>query len=461
MAENTADGASQYLIAPPEERKMFLSKAFITFRTFTAATIARQVVHMQLVGHLAISEAPEPTDVTWINAYTTRTNTLWRRMLVEVIVLFLIIIWVAPVTLISFVVSEESLRTNIPFINAWCVHSGLFKSLIELLQPGALVAIMNILPPVLTALAIMEGCISFSMNQFRSFDRYFTFQVINVFLVTTIAGSVIDCLKDIYEDPKSAFALLGASLPKMGAFFTNYIIMKAFFGLGIEIIRLPAMFSAAVKTLFTSNLTPRDRQFPYLFGAIRCMSNPGWFPFAKIYAQDTLLVVVCATYACIAPLILVAGVCYFAGAAYIYKHQMLYVYEPIYETGGKWWPKIARCFVVALLFAQSTMVGMMVLKSTYTEIYFLVFIIVLTSLYYWYISATYEPLAAQLPFDMATSIDLDQQNCPEELAGAEDYMQPSLRARVLHPIVEFKDDENLGSPKNNYNPESDDEISLI
>lgn len=437
---------------------MFLSKAFITFRTFTAATIARQVVHMQLVGHLAVSEAPEPTDITWQNIYMTRTGTLWKRLIVEFIVLFLIVIWVAPVTLISFIVSEDALRSNIDFIDEWCGASVLFRSLIELLQPGALVAIMNVLPPVLTALAIMEGCISFSKNQFRSFDRYFTFQVINVFLVTTIAGSVIDCLKDIYEDPKSAFALLGGSLPKMGAFFTNYLLIKAFAGLGIEIIRLPAMCSALLKTLFTSNVTPRDRKFPYLFGAIRSMSNPGWFPFAKIYAQDTLLVVVCATYACVAPLSLIGGLLYFGGASFVYKHQMLYVYEPIYETGGKWWPKIARCFVVALLFAQSTMVGMMVLKETYTEIYFLVLIIIGTSLYYWYISSTYEPLAAQLPFDMATSIDLDQQNCgSDDLAGAEDYMQPSLRAGSLHPVVEFES----GISKGNYESNNEDNFGLI
>ena len=416
---------------------MFLSKAFITFRTFQAATIARQVVHMQLAGHMAISEAPEPTDVTWSNMYTTRTGQLYRRFFVEVIVLFLIVIWVAPVTLISFVVSEDSLRSHFPFIDSWCNHSVLFQSLIELLQPGALVGIMNLLPPILTGLAIMEGCISFSKNQFRSFDRYFTFQVINVFLVTTIAGSVIDCLKEIYEDPKSAFSLLGDSLPRMGAFFTNYLIMKAFTGLGIEIIRLPAMFSAILKFLFTSNLTPRDRKFPYLFGSVRSMSNPGWFPFAKIYAQDTLLVVVCATYACVAPLSLIAGLCYFAGASFVYKHQMLYVYEPIYETGGKWWPKIARCFVVALLFAQSTMVGMMILKGTYMEIYFLGLIIIATAVYFWYIAKTYEPLASQLPFDMATALDLDQQNDPDELAGAGEYIQPSLRAGIVQPEVEF------------------------
>ena len=110
---------------------MFLSKAFITFRTFTAATIARQVVHMQLVGHLAVSEAPEPTDITWQNIYMTRTGTLWKRLIVEFIVLFLIVIWVAPVTLISFIVSEDALRSNIDFIDEWCGVSVLFRSLIE------------------------------------------------------------------------------------------------------------------------------------------------------------------------------------------------------------------------------------------------------------------------------------------------------------------------------------------
>jgi hypothetical protein len=46
--------STQHLIAPMEEREKFLSKAFITFKTFTSATVARQVVHMQLVGMLYI-----------------------------------------------------------------------------------------------------------------------------------------------------------------------------------------------------------------------------------------------------------------------------------------------------------------------------------------------------------------------------------------------------------------------
>jgi hypothetical protein len=220
--------------------------------------------------------------------------------------------------------------------------------------------------------------------------------------------------------------------------------MKAFIGLGMEIMRLPAMFSALIKYLFTSNVTPRDRNAQPLFGAVRAMHNPGWFPFGKIYAQDVLLVVLCASYACIAPLLLAGGLCYFAGAAYVYKHQMLYVYEPIYETGGSWWPKIARCFVVALLFAQATMVGMLVLKEVYTEIYFLALLILITSFYYWMAASTYEPLAKQLPFDMATSMDLDQQgDDADDLAGHEDYVQPSMRAGFVMPNVEFNLQKDL------------------
>lgn len=433
---NREDDEEMYLIAPPEERRMFLSKAFVTFKTFTAATMARQVVHMQLAGHLAISEAPESTDMTWSNLYTTRTELFWRQFIVEVAVLLLIIVWVAPVTLLSFVTSEDAIRSWSPLIDKWCGNAW-FESLIELIQPAALVGIMNILPPVLTGLGIIEGMVSFSANQFRSFDRYFTFQVINVFLVTTIAGSVIDCIKDIYEDPSSAFYLLGNSLPKMGGFFTNYLIMKAFTGLGMEITRIPAAFSAFLKWAFTSNVTPRDRNEQVLFGSVRSLSNPGWFPFAKIYAQDTLLVVVCCTYACIAPLILVAGLFYFAGAAYVYKHQMLYVYEPIFETGGKWWPRMARCIVVALMFAQATMIGMMILKETYTEIYFLVAILVFTSVYFWYVNKLYVPLAMQLPLDMAVSMDLEEE-AENDLEGVEGYTQPSLRESHVTPNVEFE-----------------------
>lgn len=61
---------------------------------------------------------------------------------------------------------------------------------------------------------------------------------------------------------------------------------------------------------------------------------------------------ICLTYAIINPFILVVGIPYFFASYVTYKHQMLYVYEPNYETGGVLFPKIFRRFIFAIIIAQ-------------------------------------------------------------------------------------------------------------
>eukprot|EP01033_Poteriospumella_lacustris_P022741 gene22741-17148_t len=167
---------------------------------------------------------------------------------------------------------------------------------------------MNLLPPLLMALGVFEGSIALSVNQFRAYHRYFAFQIVNVFLVNAIAGSVIDAITTVYDSPPTVFTMFGNSLPKMGGFFTNYLLVKALTGLGMELIRVPALFMSLGKKLFTPNTTPRDQQNLFYGGSMRNVTNPGWFPFHKIYAQDMLLFVICLTYSCVAPLTLIAGI---------------------------------------------------------------------------------------------------------------------------------------------------------
>ena len=187
----------------------------------------------------------------------------------------------------------------------------------------------------------------------------------------------------------------------------KYFNHFSFFTFIFNLCRLAARVCALLKAVFTPDLTKREKGTAYLGGAFRNMMDPGWFPFGKIYAQDMLLVVICATYACISPLILISGICYFAIAAYLYTYQMLYVYEPMSETGGKWWPRVARIYILALIFAQSTMAGMMMLKQAWAEMYILFGLLVVTSIYLLRVEKTFLPVANQLPFDMATSLDLE------------------------------------------------------
>lgn len=425
------------LIRPFDERNRYFPKAFVTFKTFIAATTARQVIHMQLAGHLSVQEAPEPRDVYWQNLDKSRKGTMVRRLVADIVVIFLIIFWVVPVCAIAYFTNASSLKSYADWISNAADESPLFESTLELVQPLCIVGLMQVLPPFFMAIGHFEGALSISANMFKAFNRYFLFQVVNVFLVSAIAGSILDSLTEIADNPSTAFKLLGEALPSMGGYFCNYILVKTFIGLGMEIMRLPAIFMSIGKQLLTANLTIRERSEFVLGGGLRLMSNPGWLPYNKIYAQDALVTVLCASFANVAPLLLFPGLLYFACAGYIYTHQMLYVYQPMYETGGKWWPKIAGCTVLALLFAQSTMIGMMILKETYSEIYFLIAIIVYTVWYYYNTMNNYAVLATHLPLDQATSMDLNKPY-GESVAGHE-YVQPALREEAdwVLPRTEF------------------------
>eukprot|EP01041_Mallomonas_annulata_P009540 gene9540-19834_t len=384
------------LLASPVERRQFLSKAFVTFKTFTSATIARQVLHMQIPGRLAISEAPVPSDIIWGNLYVSRSAKTWRSVLVETLVVLLSIIWVAPVTLISLALSGEAIRSFAPDLDELC-------------------------------------------------REYFTFQVLNTFLVSTVAGSVLDAILKVINNPPKIFVLLGESLPKMGGFFVLYIIMSTFSGLGVELIRIIPFVGAFLKELLTPNKTKRDRNDVYI-SFIRNINNPTWFSYAKTYGQDMLIVLVCMTYSCIAPLILVAAILYFLCAIFVYKHQLLYVYEPIFETGGTFFPTIVRRIVFSLLVAQGTMLGLLILKEAFEKIVFILVLMVLTYGYLRYIRNLYESFAEHLPLDHAISLDMDLEETKKkktrmssggDMLDAEEYIQPSLRTDTnAKPLVE-------------------------
>lgn len=73
-------------------------------------------------------------------------------------------------------------------------------------------------------------------------------QIINVFLVTTIAGTLLDTVSEIVDEPTKTFTLLGESLPKVAGFFVEYIILKMFAGLWLELTRMVSLMQVTGET---------------------------------------------------------------------------------------------------------------------------------------------------------------------------------------------------------------------
>jgi hypothetical protein len=308
-------------------------KAFVEMRTFTAATIAIQSMHSSKPGAMNVMTAPEPRDVLWNNIYVSKGAARTRSYIGESVVLLLIAFYVVPVALVSLLVSASSLISSSPRLAQLDEASSFFATAIAMVQPMCIVTLQQLLPPLFIMIGEAEGLVSFSEVQMRAFSRYFLFQVVNVFLVTTIAGSIFNAVAAIIDHPEAMFQMLGNSLPHMSSFFITFIIIKAFFGLGLELVRFISLFQAVLRYALFPNATLRTQRSIVL--GMRAIDDPGWFAFHKILAQDMLIVVISVVFAVVAPLVLIPSALFCLFSRVVWTHQHLYVYESVFETGGQ------------------------------------------------------------------------------------------------------------------------------
>jgi calcium permeable stress-gated cation channel len=63
------------------------------------------------------------------------------------------------------------------------------------------------------------------------------------------------------------------------------------------------------------------------------------------------------TYAVICPVIVPFGMLYFGFSLIVYKKQILYVYQPVYESGGAMFPGALQKTLFGLTCGQLTFIG--------------------------------------------------------------------------------------------------------
>ncbi|CAN0033062.1 unnamed protein product, partial [Hapterophycus canaliculatus] len=188
-------------------------------------------------------------------------------------------------------------------------------------------------------------------------------------------------VKRLVDDPSVLFTLLGETLPKVCGFFCDYVIIRAFTGMSMELVRAYALLPALVammtrkkkwgRTMHGNTAESRRQRFdshasnasngcggsgvgagigngmagrhlpiPGSGGGgpgsvsgsaspvnslhpTRIPLNPGGFYYGQMYAQDLLVVVVVMTYACVAPVVIIPALMFFSMAQVVYRHQLL------------------------------------------------------------------------------------------------------------------------------------------
>lgn len=242
-------------------------------------------------------------------------------------------------------------------------------------------------------MAKMGGAPTLTSVELTTQTYYFAFQVVQVFLVVTLASSATSVASQIVEYPASATNLLATNLPKASNFYISYITLQGLSFASGTLLQIGGLIIGKVLGKLLDS-TPRK-----MYTRWSTMAGLGW---GTVYPAFTLLAVVAITYSCIAPLVLGFACIGLYLFYFAYRYNVLYVSNSEIDTQGKAYTQALQhltvgCYflIVCLigLFAIGTANGQVAIGPLVLEIIFLVFLI----LYHLSLNKAMEPLIEYLP----------------------------------------------------------------
>lgn len=290
---------------------------FIEFRTQAEAECANQV----LAHHQGLHMSPSyigirPSEVIWKSMSIPWWQKLVRRYVVLAFITVMIVFWAAPVAVVG-VISNVTYLKKISFLT-WLdsVPSVIMGVISGLLPSVALSILMSLVPIVMRLCAKLAGEPSNARVELFTQNAYFAFQVIQVFLITTMTSSASSVGQQIADNPGSVTSILASNLPKSSNFYISYFIVQ---GLTVASSVLSQVVGFIVFRILYKYLASTPRA---MYNKWANLSAISWGSVLPVY---TTIAVIAITYSCIAPLMLGWATIGMACFYFAYRYNVLFV----------------------------------------------------------------------------------------------------------------------------------------
>lgn len=218
------------------------STGFVTFKDLATKTVAVSANITQDKSKLKLQFAPEPRDIIW-NHVSIDKSTHDRRVSISNLYIALgAIFWSIPLSLIQLLATAETVA-QIPGMD-WIItfEGGALKTLINGYLPvAALLGLILLLPIIFEQVAFRyERCKTFSGVQNSILNRYFYYQLANVYITVT-AASIWNSLAGVIDHPTYVLEIFSSVLPTVVGYFVSLLLTKLFAGLPMVLLRVGAL----------------------------------------------------------------------------------------------------------------------------------------------------------------------------------------------------------------------------
>jgi hypothetical protein len=248
----------------------------------------------------------------------------------------------------------------------------------------------------------------------------------------------LESLQGIIDDPLSAVTLLATALPAQSAYFMQILSVQTFIGLSLELLRVTPLVIACLRHKFGPNLTEKERDKSWM--GLYPLSNPKEFEHAEVLAEMILYFMVTFVYSVMAPITAYILAFNFFLLSMGYRNQLIYVYPPTNDSGGKLWSRFIQIIMVCMLVAQITLVGVLTLKKSVIGAPLFFPLIVITVLFKRYVEQKHFYVTNHLPSVECIKMDLKNIETMEFSFVRGKYIQPALQVKTSWP-------ENFGASR--------------
>ncbi|KAF8073110.1 AAP5 [Scenedesmus sp. PABB004] len=398
----------------------FTPSWFVLFKSQAAATMAASSrIYAEDSTKFQVHPAPGPEEVNWQHLWMTwrerdcRTILTWPLLLA--VVLFPITLITSAASRLDYVFCPQvELGQPMPaFVWEWyCTGKETGSSVPVFMRAfitGWLPALLlnlwlvMVLPRVVYLLVQSEGsCFSLSALERRIGAVFFYWDIFNVFLQGTVGSTFFQQVRHIIQSPEQLPNILGAALPDSSNFFMQFIAMRALFLIWLRMC-VPhggvwqnwCHYCLCPSCCCSYCNTDRDKSLTY---------GPRTPRYGFEMGHILLMYLIALAFAIVSPLLLPFSVVWFAFAWLAWRHNLQYVYQRKYESGGMMWIFLFSRIVMCLVIGQLFTFCVLVVRGAYWQAFLIIaFMPALTARYYKYCQARFaRGVEFGVPLDMAT-----------------------------------------------------------
>ncbi|GFP79329.1 CSC1-like protein at1g32090 [Phtheirospermum japonicum] len=417
--------------------KSVVHAAFVSFNSRWGAAVCAQTQQSKNPTLWLTNWAPEPRDVYWKNLAIPFFSLSIRKLVISVSVFLLVFFYMIPIVFVQSLANLEGLERVAPFLKP-LIEWQFVKSFLQGFLPGLTLKIfMFILPSILMIMSKVEGHMALSILERRAAAKYFYFMLVNVFLGSIVAGTAFEQLDPfLHQSATQIPRTIGVSIPMKATFFITYIMVDGWARIASEILRLKPLVIFHLKNMFIVK-TERDLE--------RAMDHKS-VDFPETLPTLQLYFLLGMVYMVVTPILLPFILIFFAFAYFVYRHQVINVYNQKYESAGAFWPHVHGRIVAGLLISQLLLMGLLSTKKASNSTPLLVVLPILTLTFHKYCKNRFEPAFRKYPLEEAMTKDT-QDHTSESDANFKSYLADAY----LHPIFHSFEEAELAEVRVDQN----------